>query len=588
MKNKFNKLRVIIDIFPFLWTKQEKIRSLLILSLCLVAVSICFNISIPLILKKIVSELSLIKNNNMGYNLILLISSYGIIWTLSQMIEHIRQIIMIRPLERSIRLFCSSLFEHIHSLPMKFHLDRKTGAITSALDYARQGFPDVFWSLFLLIIPTIIELLLATLIITHYYGIQYGFVLMMVAIIFVIFTLYSTEIASYYQELSNAQQSHTNGYIVDSLLNFASVKYFNNRSHEVLKCSDKLRKLETLLIKMTSSMEYVRVGQRFIIGMGLLLLTFMAAKQALIKGFGVEDFILINGYILQFAAPLRLMGFATRDFKRGVNSLSHVMEVYKIQSASSDFYANTSSISRVESLEFKNVFFSYEPSSPILSDINFYLKTGKSIGIVGGSGSGKSTIANLVFKFFDLKAGEILINNKNIQAIEPHSFYKTLGIVPQDINLFNTSIYENILFARPNARKAEVEEVIALAQLEPVLKKLPEHYNTIVGERGLKLSGGEKQRIAMARILLKKPSLYIFDEATSSLDSSTEAAILKNIKPILENAASLIIAHRLSTVVNADQIIVLEGGVIKECGSHSCLLKKQGLYASMWKTHEDV
>ena len=576
-----------MDIFPFLWTTQERIRSLFLISIFLVSITICFNISIPLILKEVVSQLSNPSTDNITYQLALLLLAYGIIWTLSQMSEHIRQLIMIRPIERGIRLFCSRLFDHLHSLPMQYHLDKKTGSITSALERARQGFPDIFWSLFLLIIPTIIELFLATLILTYLYGIKYGFALLTISLIFIIFTLYSTSKASYYQKLSNIQQSHMNAQIVDSLLNFASVKFFNNKKYEVMKCNHELKESENLTVKMISSMEYVRVWQRFIIGIGLVLLTFMAAKQSLTDGFGVKDFILINGYVLQFAAPLRLMGFAARDLRRGINSLKEVMDIYKAKSTPSISTENSDTISKFDSIEFKNVSFHYDSTRPILKNVSFDLKAGQSAAIVGKTGSGKSTISNLIFRFFDLEYGTILINNQNIKTIESNRLYDLLGIVPQDITLLNASIYENILFARPGASKAEIEEVIELSELGPVLKKFPKHYNTIVGERGLKLSGGEKQRIAIARVLLKRPSLYIFDEATSSLDPSTEELIMKNIAPILKNSTSLIIAHRLSTTVNADKIIVLDDGVIKECGTHSMLLKKQGIYTSLWNTHSN-
>ena len=582
MKKKFRDINIILYVFQFLWTKQEKNRSLFFISFCLILLTICFNISVPLVLKEAVYELSSLDDSGISYKLALLLAAYVIIWTLSQVSEHVKQIVMIRPLAKGIRFFSHDLFEHLHSLPMQFHLDRKTGAITSALECARQGIPDVFWSLFLLFIPTIMELFLATLILTYYYGLKYGLVLLLIVGVFIVFTLYSTEKSSHYQALSNIQQSHANSLIVDSLLNFASVKYFNNQKYEVLRCVGELKKSEKLLIKMRSNMESVRIGQRIIIGIGLTLLTFMAAKQALTSGFGVEDFVLVNGYILQFAAPLRLIGLAARDFRRGINALREVMEILETKTTSLVANSKDNMISEFESIEFRNVSFGYDPSLNILNNMSFCLKVGQSVGIVGTTGSGKSTIANLIFGFFNSYSGEIFINNKNLQTIETNSLYNLLGIIPQDITLFNASIYENILFARPTASKKEVEEVMALSCLESFLKKLPNHYNTIVGERGLKLSGGEKQRIAIARVLLKKPSLYIFDEATSSLDPSTENTIMNNIMPTLKNSTSLIIAHRLSTVVKTNEILVLENGIIKERGTHPTLLKNRGIYTSMW------
>lgn len=588
MQKTFKTLEIIKDIFPFLWTKQEKIRSLFLISFGLIFISIALDLSIPVVFKEVISNLSS-PDKSMTYQLSLLLIAYGIIWTLSQTIQQIRLIIMVRPLERCIRLFCSSLFDHLHALPMRFHLDRKTGAITNALERAQHGFPDVFWGLFLFVIPTVVELFLAAGILCYFYGAIYGSILLLIATVFIVFTMYATGWASHYQILSNEQQSTTNANIVDSLLNFASIKYFNNKNYEVRKCDNHLRERERRLVKSISSMEFVRIGQSLIIGVGLLILTYTAGQQALLSAYDVSDFVLINAYVLQFAVPLSHMGFIARDIRRGINELAGIMEIYNTKSVTSRPAEETSKLlENLDSIEFKNVSFGYDPSRFVLKSVSFYLQAGKTIGIVGATGSGKSTISSLLFKFFDVSFGKILINNEDIQHIQSESLYKLLGIVPQDVILFNTTIYENILFARPNASKEEVEEVIELAQLGSVLKKLPNHYDTVVGERGLKLSGGEKQRIAIARILLKRPALYIFDEATSSLDLSTEETIMKNIAPIIKNATSIIIAHRLSTVVNADEILVFHSGLLEERGTHTSLLKQEGYYAALWKAHEEA
>lgn len=586
MKERFKSFKIIKEIFPFLWAKQEKIRSLFLISFALVFVSIGLNLSIPIVLKEIVFKLGF-SNKHMSYQLSLLLVAYGAIWTLSQTTQQIRQIIMVRPLEKSIRLFCSKLFDHLHSLPMIFHLNRKTGAITNALERAQNGFPNVFWGLFLFVIPTTIELILAAIILCYYYGFTYGFLLFCIAFAFVVFTFFATERASRFQILCNEEHSNTNANIVDSLLNFASIKYFNNKEYEVLKCDAHLRTREKLLIKTISSMEFVRIGQSLIIGAGLVLLTYTAGKQTILGFYDVSDFVLINGYILQFATPLNHIGFIIRDIRRGINELSDTIQIYKLKPAT-DTEKKSNSIEKLESIEFQDVSFGYEPSHFVIKDVNFKLHAGKTLALVGATGSGKSTISSLLYKFFDINSGKILINNQNIQDINTGSLYELFGIVPQDITLFNTSIYENILFARPSAHKDEIEEVIRLVRLDSVLKKMPNNYNTIVGERGLKLSGGEKQRIAIARVLLKRPSLYILDEATSSLDLSTEKIIMNNIAPILKNATSIIIAHRISTVVNADEILVLNNGIIEERGTHAQLLMNQGLYASLWKTQEAI
>jgi ABC-type transport system involved in Fe-S cluster assembly fused permease/ATPase subunit len=335
-------------------------------------------------------------------------------------------------------------------------------------------------------------------------------------------------------------------------------------------------------------MEVVQIGQSLIIGLGLIILIYIAGKQVLLGIYDISDFVLINGYILQFATPLSHMGFIARNIRRGINELTGVIEIYSIKRVVplNYYYSNSQPLKKLESIEFKNVSFGYNSSHLILKNISFHLELGKTIGIVGATGSGKSTLSNLLFNFYEAQSGSILINNKNIQDVQSESLCKLFGIVPQDLMLFNATIYENILFARPDASKEEVEQVIELVQLGSFIKKLPNHYNTMVGERGLNLSGGEKQRIAIARVLLKQPSLYIFDEATSSLDILTEETIMKKIAPIIKNSAVLIVAHRLSTVVNADEILVLNNGVVEEQGTHVFLLKKGGFYASMWRNHE--
>lgn len=587
MRERFKNLTIIKDLIPFLWVREEKIRSLFLFAFGLIFISIALDLSIPLVLKEVVSCLS-IPDKSMTYQLSLLLVAYGIIWTLSQVVQNVRHIIMVRPMESCIRLFCSKFFDHLHALPMTFHLDRKTGALANALERAHHGFPDIFWGLFLFVIPTIIELFLAAIILCYFYGAIYGFILLFIASVFIIFTLYATKWASHFQTLSNDQQSNTNANIVDSLLNFASVKHFNNQEHEVLKCDTHLKKREKLLVKTISSMEFVQIGQSLIIGAGLVLTTYTAGKQTLLNVYDVSDFVLINGYLLQFATPLGQMGFIARNVRRGLNELADVMKIYKTKPAIFPPSGDAHSLDKLENIEFKNVSFGYEPSRFVLNDVSFYLEAGKTIGIVGETGSGKSTISSLLFKFYDTKSGKILINNEDIQNLDSNSLYKLLGIVPQDVILFNMSIYENILFGRPNAQKEEVEEAIKLAHLDSMLEKLPDHYETIVGERGLKLSGGEKQRIAIARVLLKRPALYIFDEATSSLDLKTEETIMNNIAPLLKKATSIIIAHRLSTVVNADEILVLHNGVVKEQGTHLSLLKKQGSYASLWRAQGEA
>jgi len=582
MNFKSQNLILIKDLLPILWKKQKKIRGLFLLSLMLVLITIGLNLTIPIILKLIVLKLS-IANGSISYDLILLLVTLGLIWTIANCIKQIRQIIMVRPLEKCICIFCYNFFEHLHSLSMKFHIDKKIGSLTNVIEKAQQGLPEVFWGLFLIVIPTIIEFFLSALILCYLYGLTYGLVLLLILIIFILFAAYALEWLTVIQKDSNEQQAVANAFIVDSLINFASVKYFNNKKYELNKCNLYLTKSENAVVKYISSVELIRIGHHVIIGCGIVLLTYMAGKQIVDGVFNVSDFVLINGYIFQLSIPLGQMGFVSNDIRRGLNKMLGVMELYKIPNISNSD-KNKHSIKRVENISFRNISFSYEGGSvPILSNISFYLPKGKKIGIVGETGSGKSTIASLIYNFYKVDSGEILINGHNVNNIKSSSLCDVLGIVPQDTTLFNTTIYDNILFGKPTASKSEVEEAIQFAGLKSFINKLPNHYNTIVGERGLKLSGGEKQRISIARVLLKQPSLYIFDEATSALDLDTERNIMNNIREVLGGASAIIIAHRLFAVIDADEILVIKNGVIIERGNHKNLIVKNGQYAKLWQ-----
>ncbi len=580
--NKFMTIKLLKDLLPFLWVKQEKIRELFLLSSVLIFLTIGLNLSVPIILKMIVLELSL-TNGNMSHQLFLLLVASGLIWTLSHCIQQIRQIIMVRPLERGLRLFCSNFFNHLHSLPISFHVDKKIGSLTNAIERAQKGLPDVFWGLFLIVIPTIIELLLSSGILCYLYGPVYGLILLVCLTFFIIFSTHALKWLTIIQKKANEQQGETNAIIVDSLINFASVKYFNNKAHEIAKCDKHLKLREKLVIKYVSSIELVRIGHHIIIGLGITLLTYTAGKQVVAGIYNVSDFILINGYILQLAVPLGHMGFVSRDISRGLNEMSSVMDIYKMPTVSNS-EKSEENLNNINHICFKDVSFRYDNSRTILRNINFSLKKGETIGIVGETGSGKSTIANLLFNFYDVYSGKILINGKNINKIKFENLCSLLGIVSQDTTLFNTTIYDNILFGNPKASQEEVEKVIKIAHLDSFLKKLPDHYYTLVGERGLKLSGGEKQRIIIARVLLKKPSLYIFDEATSSLDLETEKNIMNSIKEITRKTSSIIIAHRLTAVMHANEILVIRNGLVQERGSHQKLLKNNGPYASLWRS----
>lgn len=574
------KLITIKQIFQFLWVKEEKLYLRFLFSLILIAVSMLLNTSIPIVLKNIIDKISF-ASEKLGLQLVILLISYGVIWALAQIIGQLRLILMFKPLGRSISLLTIRLFEHLHSLPIKFHIEKETGSISSILARAQDGIPNLFWGLFFYIIPTTIEILLATFILYYFYGLLYGSILLIIIIIFIIYTIFISDLVANKQGIANENLFKANSYMVDSLLNFMSVKYFNNKDYEITRYRQFLEKREKTLVNYLTYAELVRLGQGVIMGFGVIILTFMAGYNTLMQKYSISDFVLINGYILQFVSPLGFFGVVVQNVKTGLKDLENTFNILKIQKNITESRTPVI-IKNFQKLEFKHVSFNYNTSS-LLKNINFKISAGEIASIVGSTGSGKSTITLLLFRLYDINSGEIIINDTNIKEIKLANLNSMISIVPQNISLFNTSIYNNILYGLPNATEENVNKVIEITQLTELIKKLPEGWNTIVGERGIKLSGGEQQKIIIARALLKNAPVCIFDEATSSLDTDTEKQIMSNIMSTYKNTTFLIIAHRLSTIINSDKIIVINNGIIQEQGKHKELLNKKGVYYRLWK-----
>jgi ABC-type transport system involved in Fe-S cluster assembly fused permease/ATPase subunit len=573
-------------LITLIWVKEDNIHVRLLLSLVLVITSIVLNCLIPIVLKYIINQFA--ENQESIHasqlNIALLLASYGLIWMLSNVAIQMRQLLIIKPLERSIRTLSLRLFDHLHSLPVSFHYKKKTGVISSILTKAQDSIPPLFCGLFFFVLPIIAEILLAATLLSYLYGLIYGLILALIVAVFILFTVKFFPLVTKAQNIANHQHFEANSFLIDSLLNFISIKYFNSKGNEsqlALKC---LEKREKGLTNFLSYIEVIYLGQKLIIGCGLIIFTLLAGYYTVSKTNNISDFILINGYMVQFAVPLGLFGTIFQNIKRGLRDLENVFdlldEVPAIQESTS-----TQSVTKFNIIEFKEVVFSYEEKNLILNNLSFQIKSGQTVAIVGSTGSGKSTISNLLLKLFDVTSGGIFFDGFNIKDIKLADIASMISIIPQDTMLFNRSIYENILFSRPNASKAEIMQAIKLAELDDCINSLPEHYNTIVGERGAKLSGGEKQRIIIARGLLKISPLYILDEATSSLDVKTEMKVIDNIKSSLmtkPGTTCLIITHRLTTITNVDNIIVLNQGKIIESGTHDELINKNGHYYKLW------
>lgn len=581
--NRRNKsaYEILRKLFHYLWLDDWNMRLRVVAALFFVIATIALNLSIPLIFKKIINLLSsctVIPVRTVS----ILFAVYGLTWALSKVTLQLREITLARLLERGIRRLSIAIFDHLHKLSLRFHLERRTGVIASILSRVQRAFPDIFMEIFIYLVPTVIEIIIAMGILWYLYSAIYGIMLFVVLTIYIVFSIIGIEWLAWAQQMNNIKEEKTSARIVDSLLNFETVKYFNNQQFEHDQCDKSMKEQEDAGTRKQVRSEMVHLGQGVIIGFGLLVLTWISGNEVIAGTMQVGDFVLINGYLLQFFYPLSYFGIILRHIRRGFTDMEHALELLDIKPEIVD--APNAIHLKADSVEvvFDKVRFGYSHDRAILKEVSFTIPAGKTVAIVGPTGSGKSTIARLIFRLYDVTGGSILINGHDVRSITQQSLQSLIGIVPQDTILFNNTLYYNVAYGNPNASKETVERAIKLAHLDHLLARLPQGYNTIVGERGLKLSGGEKQRVSIARLLVKNPKMYIFDEATSALDTATEREIQKNIEEISKGATAVIIAHRLSTVVNADKIIVLEEGKVAETGTHDELLAKQGIYRKLW------
>lgn len=580
--DSLNPLQLIKRLMEFLWTPEWGMRIRVIASLLFTAVMIILNVSLPFVFRKIVNALSACTPEPIYFVSAILVG-YGLLWTISQIIVQLRAIVLYRSLERGMRLLALKVFDHLLKLSLRFHLDRKTGAITSAIERAEDGLDHVFWGIFLFMINTLIEMGLVVIILFLLYGIWYAGILLLVMVGYLAFTFIALTRSVAVQENYNTTRQEATARLVDSLLNIETVKYFDNEQFEYDQCNQILKKQEDAGVIKYAYDSWLQIWQSLIVGIGLIFLTWMSGNAVLQGKMKVGDFVLINGYLLQFLYPLNHFGYVVRSIRKGLNDVSSAMNLLQLKAEVKDATPALNLIVKNPEIEFNHVRFAYDPRRAILKDVSFKIVPGQHVAFVGATGSGKSTIARLLFRFYDVTGGSITINGHDIRTITQQSLHKMIGIVPQDTVLFNNTLFYNIAYGNPNATQQEVEHAITMAHLDNLIKRLPDGYHTEVGERGLKLSGGEKQRIAIARVLLKKPAIYIFDEATSALDTHTEREIQNNLEEISVGATTLTIAHRLSTIVNSDLIIVLDHGEIVEQGTHDELIQKNGLYAKLWQ-----
>jgi len=582
------------DLFPYIWPKgRNDIKSRIIIALIILILAKVLTVLVPYTYKWATD--AIVGDNTAPHIIpivfltpVMLIIAFGVGRILMVAFNQLRDALFVKVGQTAVRNLGKKSFHHLHSLSLSFHLNRRTGALNRITDRGVKGIESIIRLLILNTFPTIIEFIFVGFILLYEFDWRFLFVVFLTVISYTVFTVYYSSLRNIYREQMNSSDEDANTKSLDSLINYETVKHFNNEQIEEERFDKAMSGFEKASSKVLTSLAFLNFGQTAIFTIGLTICMLMSGIEVS-KGYQtIGDFVLVNALLMQLSIPLNFFGFIYREISQGMIDLRSLFSVLKIEPEIKD-KKNAIDMSFYKAdIEFKNVSFSYDEKRVVLDKINFKIPSGSSIAIVGPTGAGKSTISRLLFRFYDVASGSILINGNDIRDITQVSLRKNIGVVPQDTVLFNDTIHYNLSYGKINADEKEIWEVSRRAKLSELIKTLPDGMSTIVGERGLKLSGGEKQRVAIARTLLKNPPILILDEATSSLDTLTEKEIKVSLNNLAKKRTSIIIAHRLSTIVDADKILVFEKGKIIEQGTHIQLLKKKGLYADMWNTQQTI
>jgi ATP-binding cassette subfamily B protein len=582
--------RTINLLTPFLWPKDKKgMKARVVIAVSCLFLTKAANVGTPPILGYAVDSLTELSEGINVYMLIplALIVSYGIARIAALGFGELRNAIFSKVAQNAITQLTLNTFKHLHSLSLQFHLGRQTGAISKFIDRGTKGVNFLLTYVLFNVIPTIIEIFLVAGILAFVYGWKYALVTLITIGLYIVVTFTVTQWRLQFRRRMNAADNAVSTKLIDSLLNFETVKYFNNEEHEYKRLDESLQEYEKESVNNQYSLSYLNIAQMFVIMTGITIMLVMSAFDIREGSLTIGGFVVINAYMLQLYQPLNFFGTVYREIRQSLTDMENLFTLWEEKPNLTDSDQSASKTNQA-SIRFENVSFDYDERRTIIENISFEVPDGKKVALVGPTGAGKSTISRLLFRFYDPKQGAIFINNENIKDISQSSLRKMIGVVPQDTVLFNDTIYYNISYGNPEASEEQIYEAARSADIHNFVIGLPDGYQTLVGERGLKLSGGEKQRVAIARAILKNPSIFFFDEATSALDSTTEKEIQKNLQTISQNRTTLVIAHRLSTAADADEILVLEHGQITERGTHDELLRRNGKYAEMWNKQKDT
>ncbi|MBK9987205.1 MAG: ABC transporter ATP-binding protein/permease [Betaproteobacteria bacterium] len=587
-------------LFPYLWRYKWRVM----VALAFMVGAKLANVGVPLLLKQLVDAMTPGMNPATAALLVVpvgLLLAYGGLRLCTTLFTELRELVFAKATQGAARSIALETFQHLHALSLRFHLERQTGGMTRDIERGVRGIESLIsYSLFS-IVPTLIEVVMVLTILGVKFDAWFAWITLAALALYIAFTVWVTEWRTKFRRQANEFDSAAHTKAVDSLLNYETVKYFNNEGFEARRYDESLERLRRARLKAQSTLSMLNLGQQLIIAVGLVAMLWRATQGVVAGRMTLGDLVMVNAFMIQLYIPLNFLGVIYREIKQSLTDLDKMFTLMEKEREVADAPGALPLVIRPlsgaggpqagavdASVRFDHVSFAYDAARPILHDISFEIPAGQTVAVVGPSGSGKSTLARLLFRFYDAQTGQISIAGQDIRVVTQSSVRQAIGIVPQDTVLFNDTVEYNIAYGRPGASRAEVEAAARAAHIHDFIVSTPKGYDAIVGERGLKLSGGEKQRVAIARTLLKNPPILIFDEATSALDSANERAIQTELQSVAQNKTTLVIAHRLSTVVDAHEILVMEAGRIIERGTHAELLARQGRYASMWALQQSA